>query len=53
LIARGRINWLFVGSPRAGARLARLLSLVVTCRRLHMVSVRRITSAIRRTLWLD
>jgi transposase len=38
LIARGRVNWLFVGSPRGGETAARLLSLVVTCRRLHMDS---------------
>lgn len=38
LIARGRVNWLFVGSPRGGQAAAQLLSLVVTCRRLHMDS---------------
>jgi transposase len=38
LIARGRVNWLFVGSPRGGETAARLLSLVVTCRRLQMDS---------------
>jgi transposase len=38
LIARGRVNWLFVGSPRGGETAARLLSLVVSCRRLHMDS---------------
>jgi transposase len=38
LIARGRVNWLFVGSPRSGETAARLLSLVVTCRRLQMDS---------------
>jgi transposase len=38
LIARGRVNWLFVGSPRGGVTAALLLSLVVTCRRLHMDS---------------
>ena len=38
LIARGRVNWLFLGSPRGGATAARLLSLVVTCRRLEMDS---------------
>jgi transposase len=38
LIARGRINWLFVGSVRGGVTAARLLSLVATCRRLHMDS---------------
>ena len=38
LIARGRANWLFVGSPRGGETAARLLSLVVSCRRLHMDS---------------
>ena len=38
LIARGRVNWLFVGSPRGGETAALLLSLVVTCRRLHMDS---------------
>jgi len=48
LIARGRINWLFVGSPRAGERLARLLSLVVTCRRLHMDSFAYLHDVFRR-----
>lgn len=38
LIARGRVNWLFVGSPRGGETAARLLSLVVSCRRLEMDS---------------
>jgi transposase len=38
LMARGRVNWLFVGSPRGGETAALLLSLVVTCRRLHMDS---------------
>jgi len=38
LIARGRINWLFVGSVRGGVTASRLLSLVATCRRLHMDS---------------
>ena len=38
LTARGRVNWLFVGSPRGGETAARLLSLVATCRRLHMDS---------------
>ena len=38
LMARGRANWLFVGSPRGGETAARLLSLVVTCRRLQMDS---------------
>jgi transposase len=36
LIARGRINWLFVGSQAAGVATARLLSLVLSCRRLCM-----------------
>jgi transposase len=40
LIARGRVNWMFVGSPRGGETAARLLSLVVTCRRLQMDSFR-------------
>jgi transposase len=38
LMARGRVNWLFVGSPRGGETAALLLSLVVTCRRLQMDS---------------
>ena len=38
LIARGRVNWLFVGSPRGGPTAGWLLSLVVSCRRLHMDS---------------
>jgi transposase len=38
LMARGRVNWLFVGSPRGGVAAARLLSLVATCRRLQMDS---------------
>ena len=39
MIARGRVNWLFVGSPRGGVTAARLLSLVLTCRRLEMDSL--------------
>jgi transposase len=38
LIARGRLNWLFVGSERGGVTASRLLSLVATCRHLHMDS---------------
>ena len=38
LIARGRLNWLFVGSERGGVTASRLLSLVATCRHFHMDS---------------
>jgi len=48
LIARGRVNWLFVGSPRGGETAARLLSLVVSCRRLHMDSFRYLRDVITR-----
>jgi transposase len=37
-IARGRLNWLFVGSQRGGVTASRLLSLVTTCRQLRMDS---------------
>jgi transposase len=36
LIARGRNNWLFLGSPRGGQTAAVLFSITATCRRLHM-----------------
>jgi hypothetical protein len=36
IIARGRINWLFVGSPQGGATAAVLFSITATCRRLEM-----------------
>jgi transposase len=37
-IARGRLNWLFVGSERGGVTASRLLSLVTTCSQLRMDS---------------
>jgi transposase len=36
IFARGRINWLFVGSPQGGATAAVLFSITATCRRLEM-----------------
>ena len=36
IIARGRNNWLFVGSPQGGATAAILFSIIATCRRLQM-----------------
>lgn len=36
IIARGRKNWLFLGSPQGGATAAILFSVTATCRRLEM-----------------
>lgn len=36
IIARGRNNWLFLGSPQGGATAAILFSITATCRRLEM-----------------
>jgi transposase len=36
IIARGRINWLFVGSPQGGVTAAILFSITTTCRRLEI-----------------
>jgi transposase len=35
-IALGRKNWLHFGSPQAGVRIAAILSVLETCRRLHL-----------------
>ena len=35
-VALGRKNWLHIGSPQAGPRVAAILSVVETCRRLRL-----------------
>jgi transposase len=35
-IALGRKNWLHFGSPQAGARIAAILSVLETCRRMRL-----------------
>ena len=35
-VAIGRINWIHVGSPRAGPKIAAILSVVESCRRLKL-----------------
>ena len=35
-VALGRKNWLHVGSPQAGPKVAAILSVVESCRRLHV-----------------
>lgn len=35
-MALGRKNWIHVGSPQAGAKVAAILSIVESCRRLQM-----------------
>ncbi len=35
-VALGRKNWIHIGSPQAGPKVAAILSIVETCRRLHM-----------------
>ena len=44
-IALGRKNWIHIGSPEAGPKVAAILSLIETCRRLK-ISVRDYLSAI-------
>jgi transposase len=44
-VALGRKNWLHIGSPQAGSKVAAILSVVESCRRLK-VSVRDYFSAI-------
>jgi len=44
-VALGRRNWIHIGSPRAGPKVAAILSVVETCRRLK-VSVRDYSAAI-------
>ena len=35
-VALGRKNWLHIGSPRAGPKVAAILSIVESCRRLQV-----------------
>lgn len=35
-VALGRKNWIHIGSPQAGPKVAAILSIVETCRRLHI-----------------
>jgi len=44
-VALGRKNWIHVGSQQAGPKVAAILSIVETCRRLH-VPVRRYLAAV-------
>lgn len=44
-IAVGRKNWIHVGSPQAGPKVAAILSIVETCRRIHL-PVREYLSAV-------
>ena len=44
-VALGRKNWIHIGSPQAGPKVAAILSIVETCRRLH-VPVRRYLAAV-------
>lgn len=44
-IALGRKNWIHIGSPQAGSKVAAILSIIETCRRMKL-SVRNYLSAI-------
>ncbi len=44
-IAMGRKNWIHIGSPQAGPRVAAILSVIESCRRLR-ISVRDYLAAI-------
>ena len=44
-IALGRKNWIHIGSPQAGPKVAAILSIVETCRRLH-VPIRQYLAAV-------
>jgi len=44
-VALGRKNWLHIGSPQAGPKVAAILSVVESCRRLK-ISVRDYMAAI-------
>jgi transposase len=44
-VALGRKNWIHIGSPQAGPKVAAILSVVETCRRLH-IPVRKYLAAI-------
>jgi len=35
-VALGRKNWMHIGSPRAGAKVAAILSVVESCRRMKL-----------------
>ena len=44
-VALGRKNWIHIGSPQAGPKVAAILSVVETCRRLD-IPVRQYLSAV-------
>src|SRR2546425_11982692 len=44
-VALGRKNWIHIGSPRAGPKVAAILSVVESCRRLN-ISIRDYLAAI-------
>lgn len=44
-VALGRKNWIHIGSPQAGPKVAAILSIVETCRRLH-IPVRKYLAAV-------
>jgi transposase len=44
-VALGRRNWLYIGGPQAGPKIAAILSIVESCRRLR-ISVRDYLEAI-------
>ena len=44
-VALGRKNWIHIGSPQAGPKVAAILSVVETCRRLH-IPVREYLAAV-------
>jgi hypothetical protein len=44
-VALGRSNWIHIGSPQAGPRIAAILSVIESCRRLR-VPVREYRAAI-------
>jgi transposase len=44
-VALGRKNWIHIGSPQAGPKVAAILSVVETCRRLD-ISARKYLNAV-------
>lgn len=44
-VALGRKNWIHIGSPQAGPKVAAILSIVETCRRLH-IPIRKYLAAV-------
>ena len=45
MVALGRKNWIHIGSPQAGPKVAAILSIVETCRRIH-IPVREYLAAV-------